>query len=147
MTDLLSCRLVRISPIRTMLAPIPRAPRLNMSVASVAPPGWHWKFFVELALALLPYRRLAPIMATADPVTDLQKLIYLKKTELVPMVEKVQKTVWYRFTFHKGSIHTNLGLTILNHRKALIKIIELKLNCIAPFAPYESNYLIAEMSW
>lgn len=38
-TYLLSCLFVSISPMRAMLAPIPREPSVNISAASVVPPG------------------------------------------------------------------------------------------------------------
>jgi len=36
---LLSCRLASMSPMRAMFAPMPSAPRLKMTAASVVPPG------------------------------------------------------------------------------------------------------------
>lgn len=69
-TYLLSCLLAKITPIRAMLAAIPIDPRVKIRAASAVPPGWHWKTLVAFRLALaalLPNRRFAPIMATAEP--------------------------------------------------------------------------------
>lgn len=69
---LLKLRLKRMRAIRTMLAPIPMAPRLKSTVASVAPPGWHWKCFEIFDVLLdppMPNLRLAPIIATVQTET------------------------------------------------------------------------------
>ncbi|CAB0006749.1 unnamed protein product [Nesidiocoris tenuis] len=65
------CLWARMRPMRAMLAEMPREPRVKMTRASVSPPGWHWKtrepFRVKFPAAPLPYRRFAPIIATAEP--------------------------------------------------------------------------------
>ncbi|CAB0015269.1 unnamed protein product [Nesidiocoris tenuis] len=67
----LKCLWARMRPMRAMLAEMPREPRVKMTRASVSPPGWHWKtrepFRVKFPAAPLPYRRFAPIIATAEP--------------------------------------------------------------------------------
>jgi len=69
-----SCRFASISAMRMIFAPIPNAPRLNMTVASVIPPGWHWNTLVALDVtfpeAPMPNLRLAPIIATAEPAQE-----------------------------------------------------------------------------
>lgn len=58
---------------RAIFAAIPIDASANIRAASAVPPGWHWNTLVALRLALaalLPNRKLAPIIATAEPATD-----------------------------------------------------------------------------
>lgn len=69
---LLNCRFASMTPMRARLAAIPIVPNAKISAASAVPPGWHWNTLVAFKLAfaaLLPKRKLAPIIATAEPVT------------------------------------------------------------------------------
>lgn len=48
-------------------------PRAKIRAASAVPPGWHWNTLVAFKLTLptvFPKRRLAPIIATAEPVNN-----------------------------------------------------------------------------
>lgn len=68
---LLSCLFAKMTPMSAILAAIPIVPKANISAASAVPPGWHWNTRVAFKLVfviVLPKRRLAPIIATAEPV-------------------------------------------------------------------------------
>lgn len=83
-----------MTTMRATFAIIPSVPSAKMRAASAVPPGWHWNTLVALELALLtvlPNRKLAPIIATADPVdTRLHKFIMSYAVGLFKIVNVVK---------------------------------------------------------
>lgn len=86
-----------MTPIKARFAAIPNVPKANINAASAVPPGWHWNtlvtFDVTFAL-LLPKRRFAPIIATAEPVNRFSScdLLFTEKCGSCP-IKGWKKTV------------------------------------------------------